>query len=500
MRNVFSILTFCIITISQAWAQPTGDGLFAQIQTSKGDIWLNLEFEKCPMTVANFVGLAEGQIEFTDPTNREKKKANYYDGLTFHRVIQNFMIQGGDPLANGTGGPGYRFPDEIHPDLKHTGPGILSMANAGPATNGSQFFITHKATPHLDGKHAVFGKVLSDADQKVVNSIAQGDVMDAVKIIRKGAKAEAFDAAKVFEFERTNFEAKQKKMMEAAMAKFKAYVGKVAPGYKTTASGLMYIVDQTTDKPLIKAGQKATVHYTGTFENGKKFDSSRDRNQPFTVPVGMNKVIKGWDEGLQLFKLGERGRLFIPYHLAYGEPGRGAIPPKANLIFDIEILDPEAIKAAAAAAKKEYEESLRKRYPNLQKTESGLMYVIQKEGVGPKAQVGDRVSVHYTGRLITGQKFDSSRDRNQPFDVTLGQNRVIKGWEEGLTYFNIGAKGTLFIPYELAYGERGMGQGIPPKSNLEFSIEMMSIKYKKSRVDILKETWDKKLKTLFKNF
>jgi peptidyl-prolyl cis-trans isomerase A (cyclophilin A) len=167
-------------------------GMYAEMTTSKGVILLQLEFEKTPLTVANFVGLTEGKIENT----AKKVGERYYDGLKFHRVIKDFMIQGGDPLGNGSGGPGYKFKDEIVPELKHTGPGIFSMANAGPKTNGSQFFITHKATPWLDGKHTVFGHVIQGQD--VVDAIVQGDSIVSVKIIRKGKPAKKFDAVKTF--------------------------------------------------------------------------------------------------------------------------------------------------------------------------------------------------------------------------------------------------------------------------------------------------------------
>jgi peptidylprolyl isomerase len=168
------------------------EGVYARMETSKGTILIQLEYEKTPLTVANFVGLAEGTKAYSKKPGEAPTVQNkpYYDGLTFHRVIADFMIQGGDPLGTGSGGPGYRFRDEIVPTLRHNAPGILSMANAGPATNGSQFFITHVPTPHLDGKHTVFGHVVQGQD--VVNNIVKGDTIKSVKILRVGEKAKAF--------------------------------------------------------------------------------------------------------------------------------------------------------------------------------------------------------------------------------------------------------------------------------------------------------------------
>lgn len=304
------------------------DGLYARFETNKGDIYTVLEHVKTPMTVANFVGLAEGNI-----SNKAKAAGvPYYDGLKFHRVIENFMIQGGCPLGTGTGDPGYKFDDEIDPSLKHTGPGILSMANAGPGTNGSQFFITHVATPWLDGKHTVFGHVVQGQD--IVNAIAQNDTIRKVTILRKGKEAEAFDAVKAFE-EGKAMVAKKKIEKEAAMAAAAESVKKEFTN--ETASGLRYMVikEGTGNKPTATSNVK--VHYTGSFLDGNVFDSSVQRGEP--IDFGLNQVIPGWTEGVQLMKEGGKYKFYIPYQLAYGERGYpGAIPPKSDLIFEVELI------------------------------------------------------------------------------------------------------------------------------------------------------------------
>jgi len=305
------------------------DGLYAKFSTSKGDIVLNLEFEKAPVTVANFVGLAEGKIKNSHKGEGEA----YYDGLKFHRVIENFMVQGGDPTGSGAGGPGYQFDDEIHPDLKHTGPGVLSMANAGPGTNGSQFFITHVETSWLDGKHTVFGKVVEGQD--IVNAIEQNDTMDKVEILRVGSAAEAFEAATVFAAQeeiKLEKEAKEK----AAQANL---LSDHVQGFDQTASGLFYKEIQKGSGAKPNKGQKVSVHYKGMLLDGTVFDSSYQRKEPIDFNVGVGQVIPGWDEGIMLLEVGTKARFVIPSELAYGAAGAGGvIPPNAALIFDVELV------------------------------------------------------------------------------------------------------------------------------------------------------------------
>lgn len=306
------------------------DGLYAKFNTSKGEILVALEYHKTPGTVGNFVALAEGNLE-----NSVKPQGTpYYNGLKFHRVIPDFMIQGGCPLGSGTGNPGYNFDDEFHPDLKHDGPGILSMANSGPGTNGSQFFITHIQTAWLDGKHTVFGKVTRGQD--VVNAIAQNDVIDSIEIIKNGADAEAFNAVEAFR----TFEGSREQRLAEAKKAADAELDTLTSGFDKTASGLRYQIIQAGSGAKAQKGQTVSVHYKGQLTDGTVFDSSYKRNQPIDFPLGMGHVIPGWDEGIQLLKVGDKARLVIPSDLAYGSAGAGGvIPPDANLIFDIELMD-----------------------------------------------------------------------------------------------------------------------------------------------------------------
>ncbi len=305
------------------------EGMYAKIKTTKGDILIQLEYEKTPLTVANFIGLAEGKIK----NNKKAIGEPYYNRLKFHRVIADFMIQGGCPDGNGMGGPGYQFPDEIHPDLKHSGPGILSMANAGPGTNGSQFFITHKETPWLDGKHTVFGSVVEGQD--VVNTIAQDDLINEVIIERKGAKANNFDAGKIF----TSELEKLKKEAEMKAENAKKAIEELKKGATVTESGLAYKITKKGSGPKAESGKTVSVHYTGKLTDGTKFDSSYDRNQPIDFPLGQGRVIKGWDEGVALLNVGSKATFIIPPDLAYGARGAGGvIPPNATLIFEVELV------------------------------------------------------------------------------------------------------------------------------------------------------------------
>lgn len=354
---LFTLLVSTLFSFAQ-----TEDGLYAQMKTNKGDILLKLEYQKTPITVANFISLAEG----TNPFVEDKLKGKlYYNGLKFHRVIANFMIQGGDPDGVGSGGPGYKFKDEFDETLKHTKGGILSMANAGAGTNGSQFFITHKATPWLDNKHSVFGEVLEGME--VVNAIAQNDQIMELNIIRVGTEAKNFNAVKVFteyygpkvaEVKAAEKTAEQAKAMSEKTALVKAkYLTKMRKKATKTASGLEYVVVTDSKGAKPNSGTTIFVNYAGYFADGSMFDSSyeevakaygkfdqsrKDGNgyQPFPFECGKKTgLIPGFLEGLENMKFGDKLLLFIPYTLGYGEQGGGPIPPKTDLIFEVEMLE-----------------------------------------------------------------------------------------------------------------------------------------------------------------
>jgi len=331
--------------------------------------------------VANFIALAEGKNTFV--TNEKLKGKPFYDGLKFHRVIKDFMIQGGDPSGNGSGGPGYAFKDEIT-DLKHSKGGILSMANSGPASNGSQFFITHKETPWLDGKHTIFGHVTKGMD--IVNLIAQDDVILKVSIARNGASAKAFDAPKVFSDYYSNkaedakkqalIDAENKKKQAAVEEEAKrvylekysgviaakaAYLAQTKATAMTTASGLAYKITQKGTGVKPADGTTFNFNYAGYFEDGTLFDSSYEdvckaygkydanraaQNGYRAFPFEAGKkdgMIPGFLEGLSLMSYGDKAIIFIPSHLGYGASGAGGvIPPNANLVFEMEMIEIKA--------------------------------------------------------------------------------------------------------------------------------------------------------------
>ncbi|MHA3788609.1 peptidylprolyl isomerase [Flavobacterium hauense] len=343
-----------------------GDGLYAEIETNKGKIVLQLEYQKTPLTVANFVALAEGQQDFVSAEYKGKK---FYDGLKWHRVIKDFMIQGGDPKGDGSGGPGYKFADETTPDLKHDKPGILSMANAGKGTNGSQFFITHVPTPHLDGLHTVFGHVVEGQD--VVNAIEQNDQIISVKIIRNGKDAKSFNAPKVFKEYYEKIAAQQKKEADA-IAKTKAdkvaYFADIKKSATKTASGLQYMITKKGSGKKPADGSQVFLSYSGFLDNGTAtlFDSSlvpvakafgnyipqKDAAGayspiPFTIGTKTG-LIAGFIEGVEAMSLGDKILVFIPGHIGYGERGnpRAGIGPNADLIFELEMTETPPAPAA----------------------------------------------------------------------------------------------------------------------------------------------------------
>ncbi len=360
-------LTVLIVLMSLTSCKTTkyndlDDGMYADIQTDKGDIVLKLEFEKTPITVSNFVSLAEGNNTYVDEKFKGKP---FFNGLKFHRVVKDFIIQGGDPRGNGTGDPGYKFEDEFPMDdqgnllLSHDSPGILSMANGGPDANGSQFFITHKEAKFLDGRHSVFGHVI--IGQNVVDSIQKDDVINKVEIIRVGKNAKKFDAAEKFNtyFKRIEEEQKElQKKKEETKAKFLKFIEDNKEKATVLPSGLKIISIKKGSDVKPKTGSKVQVYYAGYFTTGDLFDTNvkdvallydkynRVREQRGGYkPAAMDyspdaQLIQGFRDGLQQMNYGDKVLILVPSHLAYGEQGsRGVIPPNSDLIFELEIID-----------------------------------------------------------------------------------------------------------------------------------------------------------------
>jgi peptidyl-prolyl cis-trans isomerase A (cyclophilin A) len=380
-RIYILVVSFLVVGCStDAKYKDLKEGLYAEIQTSKGDVLLELYAEDAPMTVANFVSLAEGtNTKVTDSIQGKK----YFDGIRFHRVVNNFIIQGGDPTETGRGTAGYRFGDEFTKDKNgkllhiHGDAGMLSMANGGPGSNGSQFFITHRAIPHLDGKHTVFGKTLINTLQlkqlkqqvkdtlklkraidslrmSVVNSIAQFDTIYTVKIIRLGSKANSFEAAEVFDNEFMKYAESQKdrnkKEKDEDEVRFSKYLeNKAAFSAKMneskaikTASGLGIL-----KLKINPSGRKVVTnkliksHFTLYIADGKKIESTVDSGEPFVFQLDDTEkpMITGFKEGAATLRVGEKARLFIPYYIGFGEAKYGPFPAKSDLVFEIEIIE-----------------------------------------------------------------------------------------------------------------------------------------------------------------
>ena len=342
-----------------------GDGLFADIETTKGHIVVKLNYKEVPTTVANFVTLAEGKNNFVKV---EYKGKPFYNGTIFHRVIDGFMIQGGDPTGTGMGDPGYRFEDEFVPSLRHNKKGILSMANSGPNTNGSQFFITQVPTPHLDGRHTVFGETVKG--EEVIDAIAKAprngqdrpneDIkIKNITIVANGKDAQKFDAVKVFDsyFKSVAEREKEKEeRVKRASAKFLEEIKVQEPQAKVLPSGVKIFTINNGEGKQPKQTEFAMVNYAGYLRNGALFDSNikeveesygkyqamreqQNGYQPIPFPYTPSaQLIPGFKEALLTMKVGDKIRVFIPATLGYGESGAGdVIPPNSDLIFDIEI-------------------------------------------------------------------------------------------------------------------------------------------------------------------
>lgn len=354
------------------------DGLYAEFVTNKGTMLAELYFDKVPVTVANFVALSEGNHPMV---KEEYKGKRYYDSVTFHRVVNNFMIQGGDPTASGMGDPGYKFPDEFHPDLKHDKPGVLSMANPGRDANGSQFFIMEKEWPSLDNRHAVFGQVIEGMDVhdsisnvKVIDPARRNHkpvedvVIETINIIRVGKEAKRFNAPKVFEEEMPKIKEKQEKLKaeakekadalaKDAMAEFAKKDEELKDKLIVSETGMKMAFTHKGDGVKPTSAQRVNIACAGYFEDGSlfwttwkevaekngKYDEQQDKAgyyAPFSMPYNETaSLVAGFREAMLKMKIGDKARVYIPSHLGYGESGRAPlIPPNTNLVFDIELV------------------------------------------------------------------------------------------------------------------------------------------------------------------
>ena len=315
------------------------EGVFAVLTTEKGQIILNLFYKETPMTVANFVGLAEGTLDAA-------KGKPFYDGLSFHRVIADFMIQGGDPQGNGTGGPGYKFADEFVDGFIFDKPGKLAMANSGTNTNGSQFFITHVPTDWLNYKHTIFGEVVTGQD--VVDSVAQGDHILSLVIVRQGADAEKFTVTQA-SFDKLKAEGEKKaakfqeEQAEREAKKAQEQMKELTKGCEKSKEGIYYKITEPGNGDKVGKNKNVTVGYCGYLVDGTLFDASKEfhpqGHDPLSFTTGAGQMIPGFDMMVQDMKLGETRTMILPPELAYGERGYpGVIPGGVYICFDVKVL------------------------------------------------------------------------------------------------------------------------------------------------------------------
>lgn len=382
MKKAIYILVFLFLVIGcqSAKYKDLKDGLYAEIQTTKGDVLVELYTDVAPMTVANLVSLAEGTNSKVPDSIKGDK---FYDGIRFHRVVPNFVIQGGDPTETGRGTPGYRFGSEFTKDengsliYKHDDAGILSMANGGPESNGSQFFITHRPIPHLDGKHTVFGKTIVNSVQleslkkiskdsmslanaidslrmAVVNNIQKLDTINTIEIIRIGSKAKSFDASKTFDEELKSYalNKKSRKQQEAAAesARYEKYLkDKVVflqkmdedKAEKTNSGLRILMLKKNPSGKKIVTNKPIKSHFTLYTADGIQIQSTKENSQPFVFQLDdtQRPMITGFQEGVKNMREGEKVRLFIPYYIGFGEAKYGPFPAKSDLVFEVEILE-----------------------------------------------------------------------------------------------------------------------------------------------------------------
>jgi cyclophilin family peptidyl-prolyl cis-trans isomerase len=326
------------------------EGLYAELHTNKGLIVLSLEFDKTPMTVAHFIGLTEGRID----NDALPEGVPFYDGTKFHRVVPGHVIQAGAPVTEGDGRLGYMFPNEIHPDLSHNRAGMVGVANGGPHTNGSQFYITLGDRSYLDGDYTVFGEVIQGMD--VISKIIQGDVIKTIRIIRIGKQAKRFRSdTQAFLDLKLRVQNRVKEQAEKKEIEESATIDERWPEAVEEESGSRYVIIQEGEGETARTGNKIRVRYTGEVLEGQKFFSTVDGNpsdeQPaeeFIMELGKNRVNSGLDQALNQMREGEKRILILPSRLAYGTGGfyakerkgkkRFVISPNSTLVYEVELL------------------------------------------------------------------------------------------------------------------------------------------------------------------